>query len=62
MNTEQTSKNIFMYCHYFFMIKKQNPRKKNEIKISNLVKQKLQHMDVYDAATAEQQIEPLTKT
>ena len=35
---------------------------KNEIKISNLVKQKLQHMDAYDAATAEQQIEPLTKT
>ena len=36
------------------MIRKQNPRK-NEIKIrvSNLVKQKLWHMDVYYSATTE---------
>ena len=50
------------------MMRKQNPKKLNQNNVSDLVKQKLWHMygywhmDAYDGATNEQQIELLKKT
>ena len=50
----------FFFFSFFFSMRKQNPKKNGmKTRVSYLVKQNLQHIDSYDGATIEQQIELL---